>query len=149
MGLVDEAKRIREIHPNCIMIYKSGEFYKVFGKDAYILSNLFNYNIKIVNKNVPTCGFPSNAIFKVRVKIEEENINYMVIDPRNNYDVDVKEDFKNLNTYNSQFEKSYTNAKCKKRIKHISDKLTMLIGEPCFKETIRKLEEVLNETGKI
>ena len=58
MGLVAEAKRIREVHPDCIMLYKSGNFYKVFGKDAYILSNLFDYNIKIIEQNVATCGFP-------------------------------------------------------------------------------------------
>ena len=45
------------------------EFYKVFGKDAYILSNLCDYHIKIVDKNVATCGFPLKAIYKVRVKI--------------------------------------------------------------------------------
>ena len=45
MGLVAEAKRIKEIHPNYMILFKSGEFYKAFGKDAYILSNLFNYQI--------------------------------------------------------------------------------------------------------
>lgn len=149
MGLIEEARRIKQIHPNYIIIYKSGAFYKTFGKDAYILSDLFNYNIKILKNNVATCGFPLNGIFKVRVKIEEKNINYMIIEPRNNYDVEIKEDFKNLNTYDSQFEKSYTIAKCKKKIKHISDRLTMLIDKPNFKETIEKLEEVLDETGKI
>ena len=149
MGLVAEAKRIKEVHPDYILMFRSGNFYKVFGKDAYILSDLFDYNIKIIDENVATCGFPLNGIFKVRVKIEEKNINYMVIDSRNNYDVEVKEDFKNLNTYNSQFEKSYTIAKCKKRIKHISDKLTTLIKEPNFKEIIKKIEEVLNETGEV
>ena len=64
MGLVEEAKRIKEVHPNDVALYKSGSFYKAFGKDAYILSSLFDYQIKIVNENVPTCGFPLNSIFK-------------------------------------------------------------------------------------
>ena len=73
MGLVAEAKRIKEVHPDYILMFRSGNFYKVFGKDAYILSDLFDYNIKIIDENVATCGFPLNGIFKVRVKIEEKN----------------------------------------------------------------------------
>ncbi len=149
MGLVAEAMRLKEVHPNYIMLFKSGEFYKVFGKDAYILSNLCDYHIKIVDRNVATCGFPLKAIYKVRVKIEEKNINYMMIDPRNNYGVDIKEDFKNLNTYQEQFEKSYTIVKCKKRIKNIADKLTDLIKQPNFKEIIGKVDDILSETGKV
>ena len=99
MGIVAEAKRIKEVHPDFIMLYKSGSFYKTFGKDAYILSALFNYNISIVNNNVATCGFPLKSISKVRSRIEELKISYMLIDPRNNYEVDLKEDFRNLNNY--------------------------------------------------
>ncbi len=58
MGLVQEAKRIMEVHREYIAIFKSGNFYKVFGKDAYILSELFNYQIKVIENNVATCGFP-------------------------------------------------------------------------------------------
>jgi hypothetical protein len=32
----------------------------------------------------------------------------MIIEPRNNYDIDVQEDFKNLNNYQAEFEKSYS-----------------------------------------
>ena len=149
MGLIAEAKRIKEIHPNYIIMYKSGGFYKAFGKDAYILSYLCGYQINIVSNNVATCGFPVNSIYKVRVRIEEKNINYMVVDPRNNYGIDVNEDFKNLNTYVEQFEKAYTVAKCKRKIKNISEELTMLIEKPNFKEIIRKVEDILSETGKI
>ena len=65
MGLIAEAKRIKEIHPDYVMMYKSGGFYKVFGKDAYILSNLCGYQINTLSENVTTCGFPSSAINKV------------------------------------------------------------------------------------
>ena len=73
----------------------------------------------------------------------------MLIDPRNNYEVDVKENFKNLNTYATQFEKSYTIVKCRKRIKRISDKLITLIEQPNFKDIIRKVEDILNETREV
>ena len=43
MGLVAESRRIKEVHPDFLILYKSGNFYKVFGKDAYILNALFDY----------------------------------------------------------------------------------------------------------
>jgi DNA mismatch repair ATPase MutS len=52
MGMIAEAKRIKEIHPDYLILYKSGSFYKVFGKDAYIVAAVFNYSIKIVDNNV-------------------------------------------------------------------------------------------------
>lgn len=36
---------------------------------------------------------------KVVSTLEEKKINYLIIDPRNNYDVDEKSDNRNLNTY--------------------------------------------------
>lgn len=47
MGIVAESKRIKEIHPDYLILYKSGNFYKAFGKDAYILSALFDDIIKM------------------------------------------------------------------------------------------------------
>ena len=149
MGIVAEAKRIKEVHPDFIMLYKSGSFYKTFGKDAYILSALFNYNISIVNNNVATCGFPLKSISKVRSRIEELKISYMLIDPRNNYEVDLKEDFRNLNNYQKEFERAYKKSKNKKMINHIDAELMIMIEKPYFKETIRKIEDILDETRKV
>ena len=53
MGIVAEAKRITEVHPDFIMLYKSGSFYKTFGKDAYILSALFICTKFLVPRNGP------------------------------------------------------------------------------------------------
>ena len=46
ISIVTIAKEIKEIHPNDIVLIKSGNFYKVYGKDAYIISNLFKYTVK-------------------------------------------------------------------------------------------------------
>ena len=127
------------------MMYKSGSFYKAFGKDAYILSAMFDYSIKMVNQNIPVCGFPLSSIMKVRSTIEEKKINYMILNPRNNYDVEIKEDFRNLNNFHKEFETSYTKTKRKKKITHIVEELKVIIDEPCFKEKIRKIEDILDE----
>ena len=46
------------------------------------------------------------ALPKVTSKLENSQINYIVIDRRNNYDVDLKEDYKNLNKYDKYYEKA-------------------------------------------
>lgn len=147
--MVSVSQKIKELHPDYIIFYKSGSFYKVFGKDAYIISSLFNYNIKIIGNNIVSCGFPLNIIFKIRSEIENKEINYMIIDPRNNYDVDLKEDFRNLNKYQIEFEKAYSRTKRKKKINNIANELTMLIEKPYFKDIIRKIEDILDETREI
>jgi hypothetical protein len=149
MGLIAEAKRIKEIHPDYLIMYKSGNFYKVFGKDAYLISAIFNYNTKIVDKNVAMCGFPISSIMKIRTKLEELKINYMLIDPRNNYDVDTKEDFNNLNNYQVEFDKAYIKTKNIKRIKHIVEELMLIIEKANFKDTIRKIEDVIDEVREV
>ena len=61
MGMVEMSKRLKDVHPSFLILYKSGTFYKTFGKDAYILGAMFDYNVHIVNQNIPTCGFPMSA----------------------------------------------------------------------------------------
>ena len=78
------AEKYKRIHPTTIMMFKIGSFYHVYGKDSYIMSALFNYMIKPVGNNI-TCGFGTNAINKVKAKKEKKKIDYMLIDPRNNY----------------------------------------------------------------
>lgn len=149
MGLVNIAKKIKEVHPNSIVIYKSGAFYKVFGKDAYILSGIFDYQIKMVENNIATVGFPLRIIMNVRTKLEELKINYMLIDQRNNYDVDITEDFRNLNNYEEEFKKAYTKVKHRKNIEHIVRELELIIDKDNFKDIIRKIEDLIDENRKI
>ena len=78
---------------------------QVIGKDSYIVSYLLGYAIKNTNDNIPTCGFPKNAINKVIVKLEKNKIDYVIIDTRNNYEVDSESYNKNLNNYDKILEK--------------------------------------------
>lgn len=149
MGMTAMAKKIKEVHPNYLILYKSGAFYKSLGKDAYLLSSIFDYNIKFIEENIATCGFPLNSIIKVRSKLEEKNINYMLIDQRNNYDIDISEDFRNLNKYEDEFKKAYTKVKHKKMISRIVEELMLIIDKPYFKDTIRKVEDIIDENGEI
>ena len=50
---------------------KVGKFYKVYAKDAYIISYLFEYKIKEEGK-METCGFPEQILNKVKANLENK-----------------------------------------------------------------------------
>ena len=95
-------KEIKAIHPDFISLIKSGTFYTVYGKDASIISNLFEYQVKTL-ENTITCGFPIKSIKRVQAKLENNKINYLIINRRTGYTIEEKADFKSLNTYNKQY----------------------------------------------
>ena len=80
------------------MMYKVGNFVQVFGKDAYVISYVFGYALRATKDNIQICGFPKNAIPKVMSKLEQKKINFIIVDTRNNYEVDEENDNKNLSS---------------------------------------------------
>ena len=68
MGIVTIVKEIKEIHPKYIALIRVGNFYRAYGKDAYIISNLFNYKIT-KEENVDVVGFPKKVIKKVQAQV--------------------------------------------------------------------------------
>ena len=149
MGVVNMAKTIKQIHPNYVVCFKVGKFYNVYGKDAYIIAYLFSYKVNFVENDIPTCGFPLAKLPKAIAVMENKKINYLLIDTRNNYDVDEKSDNKNLNTYEEVFEKSHKIIRAKTRIEKIAEELIKGIEKEEFKEKIKKVEEIVYETGKV
>lgn len=141
MGIVNMAKNIKEVHPKFLICYKTGAFYNAYDKDAYILSYLFDYKIKEIEKNVSVSGFPRNAIVKVMAKLERQKINYMIVDTRNNYYVDSKEEYRNLNRYDEVFEQSHKIVNIRKRINKISE----ILEKEADLEKIRKIEKIIYE----
>ena len=144
MSVIQMAQRIKQVHPDYVSIYKIGAFCNTFGKDSYIISSIFDYSIKSVG-NISSCGFSKKCINRVISKLEDMKINYLVIDPRNNYDVEEKCDNKNLNTYNLEFEKASIIIKQRNQINKIKQQLEEYIGKEDFKTVVRKVNDVLNE----
>ena len=68
---------IKQIQPEYVALIKIGKFYYSYGKDAYIISYIFNYKIKKVEENVCVCAFPVSITKKVLAKLEENKINYV------------------------------------------------------------------------
>lgn len=149
MSVIDKAKKLKEEHPNDVICYKLGAFVQAFGKDAYIVSYLFDYNLKETKENIPICGFPQKAISKICAKLEQKKINYVIINTKNNYEIDEKSDNKNLNEYNNILEKSKKHIRIRKKIKSIEEELLKQIEKENILEKIRRIEEITYENRKI
>lgn len=148
MSIINMVKTMKEIHCKDVILIKNGKFYNAYGKDTYIISYLFGYKLKKV-ENVMMCGFPLSSIHKVMAKLEERKINYLIVDRRNNYEVDERLDNKNLNNYTKYFEKAKKYISYKTRIDNINNFLLENIDKEDFKDIIRKTKNIIKSKIKI
>jgi len=149
MEMNEMVKTIKEVHPKTICMFKIGAFYHTYNRDSYILSYLFNYKIKDLGKNHKESGFPETALPKIKSKLEDNKINYLVIDRRNNYDVDEEENYKDLNRYDKYYEKANRFINHKSRIENIVEFLNENINSDDFTKTLGKMEEVMYERREV
>lgn len=143
MAVITIIKEVKKIHPKEVAFVKIGNFFHVYGKDAYIISAVLGYTMRTIDGNCSTCGFPQNCMPKVKAKLENKKINYLILDRRNNYDVDEFMNFKNLNTYDDIFEKAHRYVNLKKRIDEIYLKLMKDIGTASIKGKIQDIEKII------
>ena len=144
MSVITIIKTIKVIHRDSIILVKVGKFYNVYGRDSYIMSYLFGYKMKEVD-NIVTCGFPIEAINKVMSKLENKKINYLIVDRRNNYDVDEISDNKNLNMYDKTYERAKSYINSKNRVEKIYKYLMNNLNN---KNLISEVEKVLINEGR-
>ena len=150
MSIMNMVKNIKEIHPKSLLLFKVGAFCEGYGKDSYIISYLFNYQVRQNGKNnISKVGFSKKAIPSVISKLEEQKIDYLLIDVRNNYYVDDKFENRNLNKYDTVFEKAYLYVRKQREIRKINEKLMEQIDSADFKEKVGRIEEILNEGRKV
>ena len=137
---------IELLNKNNLCIIKIGNFYHAYGKDSFILSYLFNYKIDLFKNE---CGFAMVSLNKVLAKLEDEKLNYIVIDKRNNYDVELQQDFKNLNKYEAVYAKSKNYVNYKSRVDNINKNLMELIHKQDFRKLLGEVEKLIDERRKI
>lgn len=109
---------IKKIHKEDIVLVKIGTFYNAYGKDAYILSYLFNYKLNKV-QDTYTAAFPVNSLSKIRAGLERNKVNYIIVDRRNNYDVEEESNNKKQNKYSKILEEVKKEITTKKRLDRI------------------------------
>ena len=145
MGIINIVKNVKEVHKEYIVLIKVGNFYNCYGRDSYIVSYLLNYKINLLENDIYFCSFPKSAYNKVIFKLEENKINYIILDRRNNYEVDEKYNCKNLNKYNEIYLIAKKQIVIKMRIEKINNYLLACNDE----RTIFEVEKLINERRKI
>ena len=110
---------------------------------------MFSYNIKFVEENIATCGLPIHKLPKAMSIFENKKINYIIIDTRNNYDIDAKVEHNNLNKYEEIFEKAHKSIRIKVRVEKIAQELLSSTEDEGSKEKLKKVEEIVYEGRKI
>ena len=142
MGIVNMIETIKLIHKEDIVLVKVGTFYTAYGKDSYIINYIFNYKLN-KTQGVYTVAFPVASLNKVCAILEQNKINYIVVDRRNNYDVEQQSDNKDLNNYNKFFNVAKEKINLNIRIERIAGYLE---ENP---ETIKDVERLIYERRKI
>ena len=145
MSILTVIKGIKQIHNQDIVFVKIGKFYYCYGKDAYIISYFFEYKLNSVENTTYSCGFPRQSLSKVLTKLENKKINYVILDRRNNYEIEEKENFKNINAYSKYYIKAKEVIGLKLRIQKIDNYLLANSDKNNIKELLRKLEKILQE----
>lgn len=140
-------KTMKEVHPETVILIQIGAFYHVYGKDSYILSYLLGYQIKSLENNYNTCGFPKTSLNKTLKYLEDKKISYIVTCKALNYEVDQEMAYKDKNRYTEIYEKAYKYITLKNRISKIQTYLLENIDSPDIREKIRKIEDEILGIG--
>ena len=135
-------------YPNSILLVLSGNFYNVYGKDAYLLCYLFRF--KFINKlykteeekevYVPKTGFPRNSLDKVLLDLEDKKINYVIkIKDKS----DIVKDFKKLNTYQRRYIASEKYCMDKLKLNEIMEQCDALCGKKDFSNVLNYIQKYI------
>ena len=143
MKMDNVIKTMKEINPETVIFIQIGAFYHVYGKDAYILSYLFGYQMKNLENSYNTCGVPKSGLNKVLKILEDNKICNLVVLKSQNYEVETELKYKDKNKYSEIYEKAYKYVSIKNRINTIYNYLIENINSPDIKRKIQKMEEDL------
>lgn len=91
-------------YPKTIHLFLIGNWYKIYNEEAEIISNIFNY--KLFDDSYSPylgnvcCGFPKQALLKIKDKLIELKINFNIVDTSDYtyeyYDFEHQNNYKNI-----------------------------------------------------
>ncbi len=73
MKLRDKYLMLKSTYHDCVILLKSGMFFILFDDDAWIVHDLFHY--QVLNNKV---GFPEKNLEKVVFRLQDEKIGYVI-----------------------------------------------------------------------
>ena len=137
--LINDYKKYKQEYSDYITFIKSGTFYISFNNDAYVMHNIFNYQIKKVNGGFKV-GFPIQSIEKIEDKLKIISVNYIIVEDEN---IKTKKEFKNNNYSSYTANKNYSILY--NRIDNISNTLKKNVDHNNIESIIYKMENILCE----
>ena len=148
MSVIEEVKVMKKIQPTTLLLIKIGQFVYSYGKDAYIISYIFKYNVKQLENKIYVCGFSKNKLKNIVANLENQKIDFLVLDRKNSYREDEKSNNKNLNKYNDIFEKAKKYVKRKQKADYIYSYLRNNFNNDEIDNTLIELKRIIDERRK-
>ena len=138
----------KSLHEDYICLFKVGSFYCAYNRDAYIMSYLFKYKL-LEKKDAKECGFPVDSVNKIKARLENEKVNYILVDTKPEYSIVEKQDLNNANRYDKVYTRARNYINYKLRVDAIHKILLDDIDAKDFRKTLAKVEEIVYENGKV
>ena len=149
MSVIEEVKVMKKIKPTTLLLIEIGQFVYSYGKDAYIISYIFKYNVKQLENKIYVCGFPKNKLKNIVANLENQKIDFLVLDRKNSYREDEKSNNKSLNKYNDIFEKAKKYVKRKQKADYIYSYLRDNFNNDEIDNTLIELKRIIDERRKV
>ena len=129
-------KILKNKDSSTLYLLKSGIFYIALDEDALTLSDLFNFKLTDLNKNIIKCGFPASRISYYSNLLSLKNINFQIIES-------IDED----NFYLSQYSNnsSSINNSSFANLPIVEEILNINFDEITFKESFFILQKLQND----
>lgn len=149
MSVIRDVKNVKMKYGDDVILVKSGNFYRCYDKDAYVVSYIMDYQIKQATASNYMCGFPVNSLDKVINYLQASNINYRIIDFKREDKTLVEEcDFKFKNAYDEIYKKAYKYINFKRRIEEMCECLINNIEKDGILEKVAEIEKTVYDTFK-
>ena len=130
MKVVDLYNTYKDNYKEYVVFIRMGNFYETYNNDAYIISKIMNYKVKNISNNVRV-GFPIISLNKVLDELNNNKINYIVIEKDEIYKISIKKKFRGNNYLN------YDN----NRLIRINNIYNRIIN--CNNNVLDKIEEII------
>lgn len=131
--MYNEYLKQKKKYPNCVILMRTGSFYRTYDHDAIILFYLCHYQ---VIKNM--LSFPIRSLNKVLKELKCEEVNFIVGDEMNIC-------IGNEENYFPLYEKALERYQLKERIDQIHSFLNDNIERKLIQKIINQIEEVIDE----
>ena len=135
MASYNDYKGYKNKNIDSLVLIKSGVFFQTYNDDCKIMVDLFNYQIKNF-KNFSRTGFPVSNIEKVQEKLNDKQINYVIVENSNVINIEFKD-----NKYNFYVNKSVDSRLYKNHYQTNFNEQLELINE--YKKTMCFLEKTI------